>query len=100
MMWFKVDEAFFTKSAPGGAPPQIMYLFSFEDSVACFLTDTLTLMCDSWDRRKLQIPAGKITPGIWYHLTLMSSADQESFLMVQSNHEVIATDTIGSFGFR
>lgn len=53
MMWFKIDEAFYTKSAPGGEAPQIMYLFSFEDSVACFLTDTLTLMCDSWDRRKL-----------------------------------------------
>ena len=53
MMWFKVDQAFNTKSVPGGNNPQIMYLFSFEDSVACFFTDTLTLMCDSWDRRKL-----------------------------------------------
>ena len=55
MMWFKIDKNFFTKSGPNGQRPQIMYLFSFEDSVACFFTDTLTLMCDSWDRRKLQI---------------------------------------------
>ena len=53
MLWFKIDESFFTKSIPGGEPPQIMYLLSFEDSAACFFTDTLTLMCDSWDRRKL-----------------------------------------------
>jgi len=53
MLRFKIDQDFYTKSVPGGVPPQIMYLFSFEDSVACFLTDTLTLMCDSWDRRKL-----------------------------------------------
>ena len=53
MMWFKVDQVFNTRSVPGGLNPQIMYLFSFEDSVACFFTDTLTLMCDSWDRRKL-----------------------------------------------
>ena len=53
MMWFKIDKDFYTRSVPGGKPPQIMYLFSFEDSVACFFTDTLTLMCDSWDRRKL-----------------------------------------------
>ena len=61
---------------------QIMYLFSFEDSAACFFTDSLTLMCDSWDRRKLQVPADTITPGIWYHLTLSCSADGESFLMI------------------
>ena len=58
MMWFKIDKDFLTGAkAPegeqGGVPPQIMYLFQFEDSVACFFTDTLTLMCDSWDRRKL-----------------------------------------------
>ena len=90
MMWFKVDHAFGTRSVPGGENPQIMYLFSFEDSVACFFTDTLTLMCDSWDRRKLQIKANLITPGIWYHLTLSSSSDGESFLLVQdSSHKIV-----------
>ena len=82
MMWFKIDQDFYTKSVPGGVAPQIMYLFSLEDSVACFFTDTLTLMCDSWDRRKLQIPAKTVTPGIWYHLTLSSSRDRESFLLI------------------
>ena len=53
MMWFKIDKDFYTKSVPGGVPPQIMYLFSFEESAACFFTDTLTLMCDSSNRRKL-----------------------------------------------
>lgn len=90
MMWFKVDQAFGTKSVPGGENPQIMYLFSFEDSVACFFTDTLTLICDSWDRRKLQIKANLITPGIWYHLTLSSSSNDESFLLVQdSGHKIV-----------
>ena len=100
MLWFKIDEAFYTKSVPGGVPPAIMYLFSFEDSAACFLTDTLTLMCDSWDRRKLQIPANLLMPGIWYHLTLSSSADAESFLLVQDNHKVVAVDIVSNFGFR
>ena len=100
MMWFKIDDSFFTKSVPGGQPPQIMYLFSFEDSVACFFTDTLTLMCDSWDRRKLKIPAGNIVPGIWYHLTLSSSAEDESFLLIQDSHKKVANDTTSDFGFR
>ena len=101
MMWFKVDQAFNTRSVPGGLNPQIMYLFSFEDSVACFFTDTLTLMCDSWDRRKLQIPAHLITPGIWYHLTLSSSALGESFLVLEdSNHKVVGEDSVRNFGFR
>ena len=78
-----------------------MYLFSFEDSVACFFTDTLTLMCDSWDRRKLQIPANLITPGIWYHLTLSSSAQGESFLIVEdSDHKIVGEDSVRNFGFR
>ena len=59
-----------------------MYLFSFEDSAACFFTDSLTLMCDSWDRRKLQVSANTIVPGVWYHLTLSSSAEGESFLLI------------------
>lgn len=79
MMWFKIDQDFYT---PRGVPPQIMYLFSFEDSVACFFTDALTLMCDSWDRRKLQIKSEELAPGIWYHLTLSSQADGESFLLI------------------
>jgi len=59
MFYFKIDKDIFSRSVSEGddaqsnGPPQIMYLFSFEDSVACFLTDTLTLMCDSWDRKKL-----------------------------------------------
>ena len=78
-----------------------MYLFSFEDSVACFFTDTLTLMCDSWDRRKLQIQANLITPGIWYHLTLSSSSQGESFLVVEdSDHKVVGEDSVQNFGFR
>jgi hypothetical protein len=100
MLRFKIDQSFYTKSVPGGVPPQIMYLFSFEDSVACFLTDTLTLMCDSWDRRKLQIPAGNLTPGIWYHMTLSSSALGESFLLIQDNHKIVAVDSVDKFGFR
>ena len=46
MLWFKIDKSF------GEQESEIMYLFSFEDSVACFLTKN-SLMCDSWDRRKL-----------------------------------------------
>ncbi len=61
MLYFKIDKDILNRSVSEenqqgvgqeGAP-QIMYLFSFEDSVACFFTDTLTLMCDSWDRKKL-----------------------------------------------
>ncbi len=62
MLYFKIDKDILNRSVSeenqqGGVgqegAPQIMYLFSFEDSVACFFTDTLTLMCDSWDRKKL-----------------------------------------------
>ena len=77
-----------------------MYLFSFADSAACFFTDSLTLMCDSWDRRKLQVPANVIVPGIWYHLTLSCSKDGESFLMVQSHDRIVAIDSTTNFGFR
>jgi len=96
MMWFKVDKELMMASER----PQIMYLFSFEDSVACFFTETLSLMCDSWDRRKLQIPANLISPGIWYHLTLSSSADGSSFLMLQDSHRVVRLDETTKFGFR
>ena len=84
MLWFKINQDFFSRSRveEGGPPPQIMYLFSFEDSVACFFTDTLTLMCDSWDRNKLQIASSTMTPGIWYHLTLASSKTGTSYLMI------------------
>ena len=78
-----------------------MYLFSFADSVACFFTDTLTLMCDSWDRRKLQIQADLVLPGIWYHLTLASSANGESYLRItDSSYNEIAEDKVTNFGFR
>lgn len=50
MLWFKVNKDYETS---GTSDAEIMYLFSFEDSAACFLTKTLSLMCDSWDRRKL-----------------------------------------------
>lgn len=100
MFWFKIDQNFFTKSAPGGAPPQIMYLFSFEDSISCFFTDTLTLMCDSWDRRKLQISGKNFTPGLWYHMTISSSAKGESFLLIQDHHQTVAIDRVEKFGFR
>ena len=98
MMWFKIDQDLYS---PGATPPQIMYLYSFEDSVACFLTDALTLMCDSWDRRKLQVPSNVLAPGIWYHMTLSSSAGAESFLLIQdSENNVVALDTVDDFGFR
>jgi len=77
-----------------------MYLFSFADSAACFFTDSLTLMCDSWDRRKLQVSANLILPGIWYHLTLSSSADADSFLLIQSHDKIVAVDSTTNFGFR
>ena len=100
MFYFKIDKEIFSRSSvsegddgQSNGPPQIMYLFSFEDSVACFLTDTLTLMCDSWDRKKLQIPAGHITPGIWHHLTLSSSADGDSYLLVQNSQQVVGEDS-------
>jgi len=96
MLWFKIDTSFGTLI--GGQP--IMYLFSFDDGVACFFTDTLTLMCDSWDRRKLQIPANLITPGVWYHLTLSSSALNESFLLIQDSRKIVAVDNTKDFGFR
>ena len=102
MMWFKIDQGFYSNSAPGVVTaPQIMYLFSFEDSVACFFTDALTLMCDSWDRRKLQIPAKTLVPGIWYHFTLSSKAEGESFLLIQDGgHQTVARDSVANFGFR
>ena len=100
MLWFKINQDFNTKSAPWGDTPQNMQLFSFEESVACFFTNTLTLMCDAADRNKLQIEAGVITPGIWYHLTLVSAKDDQSFLMIQNNHETVAVDTSEQFGFR
>ena len=105
MLYFKIDKDIRNRSVSedqGGqqGAPQIMYLFSFEDSVACFFTDTLTLMCDSWDRKKLQIPAGVITPGIWYHLTLSSSADGNSYLLVQDSNKIIGQDNATQFGFR
>ncbi len=105
MLYFKIDKDILNRSVSEDqgvqeGAPQIMYLFSFEDSVACFFTDTLTLMCDSWDRKKLQIPAGVITPGIWYHLTLSSSADGNAYLLVQDSNKIIGQDNATQFGFR
>lgn len=82
MLWFKISPEYRQANAGESGPSQIMYLFSFEDSVACFFTDTLTLMCDSWDRQKLTISADHIMPGIWYHLTLSCQAEGDSYLLI------------------
>ena len=82
MLWFKVDEDFLH----GNPDAEIMNLFSFEDSAACFLTKNLSLMCDSWDRKKLQIATDELIPGKWFHLTLSCTIDDgQSFLLLQDN---------------
>ena len=80
MLWFKVDESYLDSEA------EIMYLFSFEDSAACFLTKNLSLMCDSYDRKKLQIISDELIPGRWFHLTLSCQTENgQSFLLLQDN---------------
>ena len=77
MLWFKVDESYADSEA------EIMYLFSFEDSVACFVTKNLSLMCDSYDRKKLQIISDQLIPGKWFHLTLScQTGEGRSFLLL------------------
>jgi hypothetical protein len=83
MLWFKVSEEAFTDS-----DTEIMYLFSFDESVACFLTKTMSIMCDSHDRNKLQIEGDMIDPGKWFHLTLsVSKSGADSYLLLQDNSQ-------------
>lgn len=94
MLWFKINAKHTEEDA------EIMYLFSFEDSAACFLTKN-SLMCDSWDRKKLQIISDEIIPGKWFHLTLSCATDEgQSFLLLQDNTRQIAIAETTNFGFR
>ena len=95
MLWFKVDESYADSEA------EIMYLFSFEDSVACFVTKNLSLMCDSYDRKKLQIISDQLIPGKWFHLTLScQTGEGRSFLLLQDHARQIAIAETNNFGFR
>ena len=95
MLWFKVDESYADSEA------EIMYLFSFEDSVACFVTKNLSLMCDSYDRKKLQIISDELIPGKWFHLTLScKTGEGQSFLLLQDHAHQIEIAETTSFGFR
>ena len=79
MMWFKFELL---------EPDQdLMYLFSFTDSAACFITKTLSIMCDNSDRRKLQVTSDQLQPGLWFHLTLSISKSNASYLLLQNNSQ-------------
>ena len=96
MLWFKIDEDYQQQASES----DFMYLFSFEDSAACFLTQN-ALMCDSWDRKKLQIISDELIPGKWFHLTLSCATDdRQSFLLLQDNTHQIAIAEATNFGFR
>lgn len=71
-----------------------MQLFSFDESAACFLTQTLSVMCDNGDRRKLSVTTEHLKPGLWFHLTLsVDQAGEKSYLLLQNNNNgVLAMD--------
>lgn len=113
MFWFKVNEDFGRENSPSS---EISYLFSFEDSASCFVTKTLSVMCDSYDRTKIQVSSRKLVPGRWYHLTLVTydekptpDAPQDdkstiqspsSFLLIQDNNEIVGVAYSKYFKFR
>lgn len=77
MLWFKFG-AF--------EDQDLMQLFSFEESTACFLTRTLSVMCDNGDRKKLSVTSEHLKPGLWFHLTVsIPKHGNLSYLMLQSN---------------
>jgi len=71
-----------------------MYLFSFENSVACFFTNTRSIMCDSTERAKLQISSPQLVPGKWLHLTFSSSAYGGAYIQLADNNRVLGYDQV------
>ena len=94
MLWFKVD-----RDLPDDIAQEIMYLFQFQEGAACYITSRMSILCDSHDRRKLQINSHDISKGKWYHLTLSCSEDK-SLLIIQDNQKIIAMDEQSSFLFK
>ena len=86
MFWFKFSQS--------DGDQDLMQLFSFKESAACFITRGLTVICDNGDRKKLTVSTGDLKPGLWYHLTLSMAKDgKESYLMLQNNEKgVLAID--------
>lgn len=77
MMWFKISD-----SETAWSSNNLMYLFSFEDSVSCYITFSKSIMCDTPARQKLQVKSPMLVPGKWLHITLSVSTDEESYLQL------------------
>lgn len=85
MLWFKFE--------PSAEDQDLMQIFSFNNSAACFLSKSRMLICENGDRKKLTVSTESLKPGLWFHLTLSVPADgKDAFLMLQNNNEgVLAT---------
>lgn len=92
MIWFKIGE-----SAPDA---ELMYLFSFENSVACFFTNTRSIMCDSTERSKLQISSEYLVAGKWLHLTFSSKTNGFAYIQLADNNRVLGYDETDDFSAR
>lgn len=88
MLWFKLAEDERT---------DIMYLFSFENSIACYFTLSNSVMCDSPNRQKLQVLADEVVPGHWIHLTFSARSDGFAYLQLSDQTDVVGYDETSKF---
>lgn len=89
MLWLKLAE---TQS------DSLQFLFALEGSVTCFATQRGTIMCDTYNRQKLEVASDQIGAGKWIHLVLSTKAEtNEAYLMIHDNTKVLSADHVTGF---
>ena len=86
MMWLKLAE-------DHNSTQELRFLFALEGSVTCFATQRGTIMCDTYNRAKLEVASDQISAGKWIHLVLSTEGETGSaYLMIHDHTKVLSLD--------
>ena len=89
--WFKTQDL---------VPSQSLQFFAFDQSVICYITDALSIMCDTPDRQRLMVDVNNYTEGKWYYLNLAVTQDGKGQLGIYDNQGLVASDETTGFYFQ
>lgn len=87
MLWIK-----FSKETIEN-PTKLQFIYGLPGGVSCFLTKTLSIMCDSESRVKLEVNSDLIVAEKWIHLVLSSKSDGIAYLLIHDSEKVLDIDS-------
>lgn len=86
--WFKAQDL---------QPNEALQFLSFEQSVTCYITSALSIMCDTPERQRLVVDVNNYTSGKWYYFALTVTKRGNANLSIYDKYGIVASDETTDF---